>query len=549
MGNPRFRSAIFFTMLSLFSTAFLAACSPKDSDSPKNKFVSVSQAASDCEAKLRQQMEAKNLRLQSIPELAAEISDLSQRAAKANTTSYSVGKAQNEVIEIKVGHFILTETTKNSIEYAISKASGESKALLSLEIRSTSIQPKSSIDLVQGYQVDSSCVPHLTQTIEQKIQQIEKDRYQVDTTNFYMDGQTQRESHQYPLPANEVLMNLLPTVDDLEKLPSRGNAYVPKVGIVQFSTRETGVSNVKEFGVDLSLKTKMMDLSYEGKLILQISYSQDSQVGVAVSEVAKRQTWEIPKALWKKTVLGESQDFNNQVRIEFPQDYLISHSSIQLVTKTPPSYDHFSAYWGITAQDTDSKTGLTTLSLAENQAAKAVGNLAPEDLLSNETIQTQLPEIQEIAKSIAAKSSDRRARIQGILNYLADHYTYDYEMLQNNVIRPLTTKEALERRKGVCQHYAVIFVSLARALNIPSRIVAGYYIGKSPAVSHAWNEVEVEPKIWQVIEPQSRTALDKMYTRFYLPVSRGAFLEDQKRSWAEYFKDVLTTDYILRPAL
>ncbi|MGZ3809349.1 MAG: transglutaminase-like domain-containing protein, partial [Bacteriovorax sp.] len=134
-----------------------------------------------------------------------------------------------------------------------------------------------------------------------------------------------------------------------------------------------------------------------------------------------------------------------------------------------------------------------------------------------------------------------------ILDYLSTHYTYDYEMVKNNNIRPLTTEEAFSRGKGVCQHYAVIFTTIARALKIPTRIVMGYLLGNGSAGSHAWVEAEVLPGVWRVIEPQSQNGLTQTHTRFYFPTARAKFLENKNSNLAEYITLFVQDHFTFRP--
>ncbi len=119
-------------------------------------------------------------------------------------------------------------------------------------------------------------------------------------------------------------------------------------------------------------------------------------------------------------------------------------------------------------------------------------------------------------------------------------------MMKNNIVRALSTEEALARGKGVCQHYAVIFTTISRALKIPTRIVFGYSLFSNSVGAHAWVEAEIQSGTWQVIEPQLLNALTETQTRFYLPVARGNFLENKKLSSVETAIAMLNMDYILR---
>jgi transglutaminase-like putative cysteine protease len=199
---------------------------------------------------------------------------------------------------------------------------------------------------------------------------------------------------------------------------------------------------------------------------------------------------------------------------------------------------------------TDGVTQIQTSLLMENPNPVISDNPTPADLVSNETIQVELPQVQLIAQDILKKApQDRTGQIQGILDYLSVHYGYDADMAKNNIIRPLTTEEALARGHGVCQHYAVIFTAVARALKIPTRIVSGYALSRpNTAISHAWVEAEVQPSVWRVIEPQNKDGLTQTKTRYYFPVMRAAFLEDRGVPLTDFMADEMSRTLTFSPA-
>ena len=65
---------------------------------------------------------------------------------------------------------------------------------------------------------------------------------------------------------------------------------------------------------------------------------------------------------------------------------------------------------------------------------------------------------------------------------------------------------------------------------------------------HAWVEVEVENNLWQVIEPQTKSSLERMHTRFYFPKERSLILEDKKQNYTEDTTSYLRTRYRFLPA-
>jgi protein-glutamine gamma-glutamyltransferase len=73
-----------------------------------------------------------------------------------------------------------------------------------------------------------------------------------------------------------------------------------------------------------------------------------------------------------------------------------------------------------------------------------------------------------------------------------------------------------DHQRGFCEHYAGALVFLARAANIPARVVVGYQGGEKNPLSnywivrnsnaHAWTEIWIESKGWVRVDPTSAIA-------------------------------------------
>jgi hypothetical protein len=60
------------------------------------------------------------------------------------------------------------------------------------------------------------------------------------------------------------------------------------------------------------------------------------------------------------------------------------------------------------------------------------------------------------------------------------------------IVETLSGPEVLQCRKGKCSEYAILFASLARAQNIPTRIVLGDRMVGGKWIGHMWNEVFID---------------------------------------------------------
>ena len=93
--------------------------------------------------------------------------------------------------------------------------------------------------------------------------------------------------------------------------------------------------------------------------------------------------------------------------------------------------------------------------------------------------------------------------------------------------------EVLERRVGVCQDFAHVFLALARQAGWPSRYVSGYLLPTGPEAvgeSHAWVEVATPDGRWIGLDPTHGVAVTDGHVKVAegrdygdIPPLRGTF--------------------------
>ncbi|MBB3541059.1 MULTISPECIES: transglutaminase family protein [unclassified Rhizobium] len=79
-----------------------------------------------------------------------------------------------------------------------------------------------------------------------------------------------------------------------------------------------------------------------------------------------------------------------------------------------------------------------------------------------------------------------------------------------------TAEQALEKKSGVCQDHAHIFVAAARSLGVPARYVSGYLMMEEKveqAATHAWGEAHVAGLGWVGFDPANNICPDARYVR------------------------------------
>jgi len=100
----------------------------------------------------------------------------------------------------------------------------------------------------------------------------------------------------------------------------------------------------------------------------------------------------------------------------------------------------------------------------------------------------------------------------------AIYQTFDYALKTTRVDSPID--EALRLRKGVCQDFAHIMITLVRHLRIPCRYVSGYLLqqGRSQERStsdamHAWVEAYLPTLGWIGFDPTNNTLAGERHVR------------------------------------
>ncbi len=537
-------------------SAMLVSCAPpKDAslgvgkEPPQTKLSTLSAAEADCETKLRKRMLDKNFAFSASDHFSEEISNANIQMKRLKKRTYSAQQMKSEIISVGVEYSENSDSLKSIMRYSLSRAnSGLSSDAFSLSVSLESVDAKQDLTFSQNFQISQACEVRLSQSSIEKLTKQDAENYSYSKDSSFSDGDLQNQKDKFHLAKNDFLANLSGDLNSISGFPASGFAYMQTIGLVHFEMQDLGIKKRKEMGLDLTLKTKVLSSTLKDKAFLKITEGIDENIGVKLTEVSNQKQWQLPVAIWESQKLGSSTDLNSTIEFKLSKNYLETNNSFQMSAERVPNYDHFAAYFKISKPTEDTNSHSINMTLSENAAAITNDGTSEIDMASNDTVQTKLPQIQKIASEIlAVEAKDRKGQVQQILNYLSQNYIYDEDMARNNNIRPLTTEEALKRGKGVCQHYAVIFTSIARALKIPTRIVMGFSLAGAAPVGHAWNEVELQPGVWRVIEPQDVKTLTQMQTRYYLPMARGLPLEDKSKSWGDFVMEMLSANYSIRP--
>jgi hypothetical protein len=150
------------------------------------------------------------------------------------------------------------------------------------------------------------------------------------------------------------------------------------------------------------------------------------------------------------------------------------------------------------------------------------------------------PAVRAMAQQIAGSESDPLRKAAAVEAYLSNRFRYVAD--PSTIGRTMTVDQfLLQERRGHCEYFAAGMVALMTALNVPARIVGGFYGGTLNPLTgyfvvrredaHAWVEVW-DGKSWQTFDP-TPTSLRPGNTHDGLLRVYALALTD----WVNYFWD------------
>jgi len=121
------------------------------------------------------------------------------------------------------------------------------------------------------------------------------------------------------------------------------------------------------------------------------------------------------------------------------------------------------------------------------------------------TVPAALKTVQEISGYLTKNLSTPTEKVRAIYYWISHNIRYDVSQLENAGISYRSGErnllnEVLQKRQGVCQHYAELFNACCKAADIQSYIIAGYTKtdGKIADLAHAWNAVVIDGKYYEI---------------------------------------------------
>ncbi len=238
---------------------------------------------------------------------------------------------------------------------------------------------------------------------------------------------------------------------------------------------------------------------------------------------------QIDKDLWLQTVPSERLEGSQMVKVNIKEDLYDTLHSIRLKVEFQKSLktEFLAPYWKIIEKTEKSAVIENNMIFVDESVPLKNGQGDDSNPFLKQTpyIQISLPTIQQWKRELLnGFRGSRMEMAQKILAKVSSVLIYDEEGVKNNIIRALKTEEILQKKNGVCQHFANLFTTLARSVGLPTRIISGFLFSAKSAGPHAWVEVEIRPGVWRPLEPQDAEV--NFITKRYFPVTVSATLDD-----------------------
>lgn len=127
-------------------------------------------------------------------------------------------------------------------------------------------------------------------------------------------------------------------------------------------------------------------------------------------------------------------------------------------------------------------------------------------------------EINEKAKEITSGTTSDLEKAKLLYDWIGSHITYDDQKAEEVMSGDRDLKSGAivtyNTREGICFDYACLYVAMARAVNLPVRLITGEAFNGKEYISHAWNQVYIKSlDKWINVDPTFYSAGDYFNTK------------------------------------
>ncbi len=161
-----------------------------------------------------------------------------------------------------------------------------------------------------------------------------------------------------------------------------------------------------------------------------------------------------------------------------------------------------------------------------------------------------------LALDVTKGAGDDLQRAKAIETYLRDNYAYTLDTVGIQWSGNPVEQFLFDLKAGHCELFASSMVVMLRTLNIPARLVTGFYVNRYNPVTgyfevreadgHAWVEAYLEPHGWVTFEPTSSFELPKRSQRLFVATGLVRYLGDRSEDLIRKNRDSLWVKFLMK---
>jgi len=174
-----------------------------------------------------------------------------------------------------------------------------------------------------------------------------------------------------------------------------------------------------------------------------------------------------------------------------PHSTLLVESQLRVTTKSPPPLALDATPWPLA------------------KMAAAAREPRAYDFLQESRYVESTPETWKLALDVTANVTDAWQAALVLMGWVHGQLTYTPSATSVQT----HAREVFRDRRGVCQDYAHVMISLCRALKIPALYVSGYLATEIASATHAWMEVLIPGHGWRGLDPTHNHKTDETYVK------------------------------------
>jgi transglutaminase-like putative cysteine protease len=270
---------------------------------------------------------------------------------------------------------------------------------------------------------------------------------------------------------------------------------------------------------------------------MHVLYSEQSEYAQYRYDFISKVSEQVKIDIWSRSSLSytnlpeKEASFKGFHRL----DFFLSNLEYTVCSPMELNFDNYEAYFTMDALSSDEEKYIYQIKNSNRSFHRELSHPFPSEipahaqrfLLATHYYTVNDPSIQDVVDQIKKAINDNQSQaivLLALLEAVNEHVSYDHKALEQNSVTTIRACDTLSQGKGVCQHFAAVFVTLARAMGIPARQVSGFSMtpdadGKIKGTHHAWVEVLISGKHWLPLEPQNTRLFIKDSSYFPMMVN------------------------------